>query len=50
MGFRDLLLFYLVTGFTVLWIATAAAGLTILLVAGGALVYYLGRRREHARR
>ena len=25
------------------------AGLTILLVAGGALVYFLGRRREHAR-
>lgn len=25
------------------------AGLTLLLVAGGALVYFLGRRREHAR-
>jgi amino acid transporter len=25
------------------------AGLTILLVAGGALVYFLGRRREHVR-
>ena len=28
---------------------TKVAGLTILLVAGGALVYFLGRRREHAR-
>ena len=25
MGFRDLLLFYLVTGFTVRWVGTAAA-------------------------
>jgi L-asparagine transporter-like permease len=25
------------------------AGLTILLVAGGALVYYLGRRRSYER-
>jgi glutamate:GABA antiporter len=28
---------------------TKVAGLTILLVAGGALVYFLGKRREHVR-
>jgi amino acid transporter len=29
---------------------TKVAGLTLLLVAGGALVYFLGTRREHGRR
>jgi glutamate:GABA antiporter len=43
MGFRDLLLFYLVTGFTVRWIGTAAAAgpsaVVIWLIA--ALAFYL---------
>ena len=43
MGFADLLLFYLVTGFTVRWIATAAAAgpsaVVIWLIA--ALAFYL---------
>jgi amino acid transporter len=43
MGFRDLLLFYLVTGFTVRWIGTAAAAgpSAILIWIGACLLFYL---------
>jgi glutamate:GABA antiporter len=43
MGFRDLLLFYLVTGFTVRWISTAAAAGPSAIVVWliGCLAFYL---------
>jgi amino acid transporter len=43
MGFRDLLLFYLVTGFTVRWIgAAAAAGPSAVVIwLGAALLFYV---------
>jgi len=43
MGFRDLLLFYLVTGFTVRWIGNAAAAgpSAILIWLGAGLLFYL---------
>jgi amino acid transporter len=43
MGFRDLLLFYLVTGFTVRWIGTAAAAgpSAIVIWMMGCLAFYL---------
>jgi amino acid transporter len=43
MGFRDLLLFYLVTGFTVRWVGTAAAAgpSSIVIWIGAGLAFYL---------
>jgi amino acid transporter len=43
MGFRDLLLFYLVTGFTVRWIGNAAAAgpSAVVIWIGAGLVFYL---------
>ena len=43
MGFRDLLLFYLVTGFTVRWIGNAAAAgpSAVVIWVGAGLVFYL---------
>jgi amino acid transporter len=43
MGFRDLLLFYLVTGFTVRWISTAASAgpSAVIIWLGACLVFYL---------
>jgi amino acid transporter len=43
MGFRDLLLFYLVTGFTVRWIGTAAAAgpSSVIIWTMGCLAFYL---------
>jgi amino acid transporter len=43
MGFRDLLLFYLVTGFTVRWIGNAASAgpSAIVIWLGAGLVFYL---------
>jgi glutamate:GABA antiporter len=43
MGFRDLLFFYLVTGFTVRWISTAASAgpSAILIWLGACLLFYL---------
>jgi amino acid transporter len=43
MGFRDLLLFYLVTGFTVRWIGTAAAAgpSAVVIWIGAGLLFYL---------
>ena len=43
MGFRDLLLFYLVTGFTVRWVGNAAAAgpSAIVIWIGAGLVFYL---------
>jgi amino acid transporter len=43
MGFRDLLLFYLVTGFTVRWIATAASAgpSAVVIWLGACLLFYL---------
>ena len=43
MGFRDLLLFYLVTGFTVRWIGNAAAAgpSAVVIWLGAGLVFYL---------
>jgi amino acid transporter len=43
MGFRDLLLFYLVTGFTVRWIGTAASAgpSAVVIWLGACLVFYL---------
>jgi len=43
MGFRDLLLFYLVTGFTVRWVGTAAAAgpSAIVIWVGAGLLFYL---------
>ncbi len=42
MGFRDLLLFYLVTGFTVRWIGTAAAGPSAVVIwLGACLLFYV---------
>jgi amino acid transporter len=43
MGFRDLLLFYLVTGFTVRWIATAAGAgpSSIVIWVGACLAFYI---------
>jgi glutamate:GABA antiporter len=43
MGFRDLLLFYLVTGFTVRWVSTAAAAgpSAVLIWLVGCLAFYL---------
>jgi glutamate:GABA antiporter len=43
MGFRDLLLFYLVTGFTVRWIGNAAAAgpSAILIWIGAGVLFYL---------
>jgi amino acid transporter len=43
MGFRDLLLFYLVTGFTVRWISTAASAgpSAVVIWLGACLLFYL---------
>jgi amino acid transporter len=43
MGFRDLLLFYLVTGFTVRWIGSAAAAgpSAVVIWLGAALLFYV---------
>jgi glutamate:GABA antiporter len=43
MGFRDLLLFYLVTGFTVRWIGTAASAgpSAVVIWLGAALLFYV---------
>ena len=43
MGFRDLLLFYLVTGFTVRWIGTAASAGpgAVVIWLGAALLFYV---------
>jgi glutamate:GABA antiporter len=43
MGFRDLLLFYLVTGFTVRWIGTAASAgpSAVLIWIGACLLFYV---------
>jgi glutamate:GABA antiporter len=43
MGFRDLLLFYLVTGFTVRWIGTAASAgpSSVVIWLGACLLFYL---------
>jgi glutamate:GABA antiporter len=43
MGFRDLLLFYLVTGFTVRWVGTAASAgpSSIVIWIGAGLAFYL---------
>ena len=43
MGFRDLLLFYLVTGFTVRWIGNAAAAgpSAVVIWVGAGLLFYL---------
>jgi glutamate:GABA antiporter len=43
MGFRDLLLFYLVTGFTVRWVSTAAAAgpSAVVIWLVGCLAFYL---------
>jgi amino acid transporter len=43
MGFRDLLLFYLVTGFSVRWISTAASAgpSAVIIWLGGCLLFYV---------
>ena len=43
MGFRDLLLFYLVTGFTVRWIGTAASAgpSAVVIWLGACLLFYV---------
>ena len=43
MGFRDLLLFYLVTGFSLRWIAPAAAAgpSSVIIWIMGALAFYV---------